>query len=82
MTKVIGASIRCERPFKPVPHFDVLLPIAVYYAIGLWSDIDELDWTRAWRDSRRDLDRLLSSAPCWLADAELARIEHARKLMG
>lgn len=64
------------------PYFDVLLPIAVYHAVGLWSDIDGLDWTRAWPGSRRELDRLLGSAPPWLTNDEFARIARARALMG
>jgi hypothetical protein len=63
-------------------YLDVLLPIAVYHAVGLWPDIDDLDWTRAWPDSRRDLDLLLASKPVWLRDDELARLRHARRLMG
>lgn len=64
------------------PYLDVLLPIAVYHAAGLWADIEGLDWTRAWQESRRDLDYLLGSAPPWLTDDELARLAHARRLMG
>jgi hypothetical protein len=63
------------------PYLDVLLPIAVYHAAGLWCDISGLDWTRAWPESRRDLDRLLGSSPSWLTNDEIARLTHARRLM-
>ncbi len=63
------------------PHLDVLLAIAVYHAAGLWSDIGGLDWTRAWPESRRDLDRLLGSGASWLTAGEIARLTHARRLM-
>jgi len=63
-------------------YLDVLLPIAVYHATGLWQDIDGLDWTGAWPDSRRDLDQVLGSARAWLTDDEIARLAHARRLMG
>jgi hypothetical protein len=66
---------------EKLPYLDVLLAIAVYRAVGLWSDIDGLDWTRAWPGSRRERDRLLGSAPPWLTDDEFARIARVRELM-
>lgn len=77
-----GTRTQVESIQEKQPYFDVLLPIAVYYAIGLWSEIDELDWTRAWPGSRHELDRLLCSAPPWLTDDEFARMARARELMG
>ena len=66
---------------RKMPHLDVLLPITAYYVAGLWSDIDGLDWSRAWPDSRRTLDSVLDSTARWLAPDEVARIARVRSLM-
>lgn len=77
-----AACAQVEAVQRRQSYLDVLLVIAVYYAAGLWTDIGGLDWTRAWPESRRDLDCILRSAPPWLTDDETARLARARRLMG
>lgn len=49
-----------------MPYLDVLLTVAVYYMVGLWDDIDHLDWTRLRPGSRAALRRIALTGGSWL----------------
>jgi hypothetical protein len=77
-----GASMeRVKEIQKKMPYFDVLLAIAAYYTAGLWDHIEHLDWTKAWPESKREIDRLLNTGIEWMGFHEYTRLDSLRLLM-
>lgn len=76
-----GSKERVSEIQKRMPYFDVLLAIAVYYTAGLWENIDHLDWTQAWPESKREIDRLLITGMEWMEFHEYTRLDSLRLLM-
>ena len=77
-----GASMeRVKEIQKKMPYFDVLLAIAAYYTAGLWDHIEHLDLTKAWPESKREIDRLLNTGIEWMGFHEYTRLDSLRLLM-
>ena len=72
---------RLQEVQKKMPYFDVLLAIAVYYTVGLWKEIDHLDWTKAQKESKREIERLLLTGGDWMTFEEYTRLDSLYVLM-
>jgi len=66
---------------KKLPYVDVLLVVAVYYTVGLWKHIHHLDWTKAQKESKREIARLLLTGSEWMTFEEYTRLDSLHVLM-
>lgn len=62
-------------------YIDVMLVVGIYYLVGLWDSVDHLDWNYTKKNSKQEIDRLLSSDLSWMNDQEIKRLNELNILM-
>lgn len=72
---------RLQEIQNKMSYIDVLLAVAVYYTVGLWKKIDHLDWTKAQKESKREVERLLLTGREWMTFEEYTRLNSLHVLM-
>lgn len=59
---------------KQLPYMDVMLVVATYFVVGLWKNINHLDWTKIQKESKREIKRLLTTGAEWMKIEDYARL--------
>ena len=70
-----GNELQLETIQNKLPYIDVLLVVAVYYIVGLWDEVNHLDWSKLKPESKQELNRLLTRGNEWMTFHEYTRLD-------
>jgi hypothetical protein len=76
-----ASAEKIKKVQKKIPYIDIYMVIAVYYIVGLWIDIKDINWEKAKEDTKKDLKKLLSTSKEWMKEEENSRMKEIVSLM-
>lgn len=66
---------------KEIKYVDLYLVALVYYVLGVWEEINHIDFSQLKENSKKDLKRILKSNDLWLNKYEIEKLRKIENLL-
>ncbi|MEI8270718.1 MAG: hypothetical protein WCG45_05080 [bacterium] len=66
---------------EKIKYIDVYLVALTYYVLGVWEEINHIDFSQLKENSKKDLKRILKSNKTWLNKSEIERLTKIENLL-